>query len=100
MTPESEHFRTISQLGRGGRKLLERAIVDRLRQLNVVFDEAEKGVVEQVRRANEGSPLPEINIEGAIEADDADEALAAYRWAKSYVAKASLVAETRYFPPP
>lgn len=99
MTPESEHFRTLAPLGRGGRKLLERAIVDRLRQLNVVWAETPTGVIEQQRRAGQGSPLPEVSIDGAIENEEAGEALAAYRWAKNYVQKASAEAAGKFFPP-
>lgn len=99
MTPESEHFETISQLGRGDRKLLERAIVDRLRELNVVFAETQSGLLAQSQKALQGAPTPEVSIGGAIEKDEADEALSAYRWAKSYVAKASAEAAFKYFPP-
>lgn len=99
MTPESEGFETISQLGRGDRKLLERAIVDRLRQLNVVFAETAAGRVEQGKRTSTGAPQPEVTIGGAIEKDEAGEALAAYRWAKNYVEKAAKEAEFKHFPP-
>lgn len=99
MTPESEHFHTISQLGRGGRKLLERAIVDRLRELNVVLAETHTGLAEQVKRANQGSPMPDVFIEGAIEADDSAEALAAYKWAKGFLQKAPMEAASKFFPP-
>lgn len=100
MNPESPYYRTISQIGRGGRKLLEKAIVDRLRDLNVVFAETERGVVAQIHKVNhQGSPVPEINIGGAIEGDEANEALVAYKWATHYVAQASKVAEIKYFPP-
>jgi hypothetical protein len=99
MNPEDPHYRTISQLGRGNRKLLEKAIVDRLRDLNVVFAETSKGRVAQLEKADQGSPVPEINIGGAIEANEAGEALLAYKWARQYVAQASKVAEIKYFPP-
>ncbi|MGD9880585.1 MAG: hypothetical protein AB7F22_17405 [Reyranella sp.] len=99
MTPESEHFATLSQLGRGDRKLLERAIVDRLRELNVVLAETESGMVGQMQRISTGAPAPEISVEGAIDKEDAGEALVTYRWAKSYVAKASAEAAFKYFPP-
>jgi hypothetical protein len=99
MTPESEHFGTMVQLGRGGRKLLERAIVDKLRKLNVVFAESPQAVVEQLLKADRLTPVPEFRVEGAIESEDAAEALAAYRWAKSFVEKASAEAALRYFPP-
>ena len=99
MTPESEHFATISQLGRGNRKLLERAIVDRLRELNVVLADTESGMVGQMLRVSTGAPTPEVSVEGAIDKEDAGEALVTYRWAKSYVAKASKEAAFKYFPP-
>jgi hypothetical protein len=99
MTPESEHFRTIAPLGRGDRKFIEKAIVDRLRQLNVVWAETHIGMMEQNQRAGKGSPVPEVSIDGAIENDEVGEALAAYRWAKSYVQKASAEAAGKFFPP-
>jgi hypothetical protein len=99
MTPESEHFRTLAPLGRGGRKLIERAIVERLRKLNVVWAESHTGMIEQQRRAGQGSPIPEVSVDGAIENEDADEALAAYRWAKSYLQKAPAEAAGKVFPP-
>jgi hypothetical protein len=99
LTPEDEGYNTISQLGRGDRKLLERAIVNRLRELNVVLAETEAGMVEQMQKTSTGAPVPEISIGGAIEKDETEEALAAYRWAKSYVTKASAEAAFKYFPP-
>lgn len=99
LTPESPGFKAIFPLGRGDRKLLERAIVNRLRVLNVVFAETETGLVQQIQKRSTGAPAPEINIGGAIESDEAEEALVVYRWAKSYVEKASAEAAFKYFPP-
>lgn len=99
MTPESEQFETISQLGRGDRKLLERAIVNRLRELNVVLADTKAGRVAQMQKAFAGAPVPEISIGGAVEKHEAGEARVAYSWAKTYVEKASTEAALKYFPP-
>jgi hypothetical protein len=101
VTPESNdhHMWESLQLGARQGKLVHTAIVDRLRRLNVVWADSHTGMTEQGQRASRGSPMPEISIDGAIEGDEPGEALAAYRWAKSYVQKASAEAAGKFFPP-
>jgi len=53
--------------GIGHRKWVEAAIVNRLKDLNVVFAETDKGKLDQANRMIDGSPAPEARVFGAVD---------------------------------
>jgi hypothetical protein len=86
-------------------KVVEAAVIDRLRALNVVYQQTYSGITEQARRAasEDGTPAPEIFVDGGIHGDGSDEeskeAKAAYKWAKTFLARAPIETAGKYFPP-
>lgn len=99
MNPEDQGWETIFPLGRGRRKILEGAIVSRLRELNIVFAETQSGLIQQMQDASkQGVPVPEVYIDGAVDWDDYGEAVAAYKWAKAFLNRAPGETTGKFFP--
>jgi hypothetical protein len=81
-----------------GRKVIENAIVHRLRELNIVFDtESEAGLVGQMMRINEGAPTPEVAIDEEV--DFEDEVKGLIGWAQGFLKRAPAETARRFFPP-
>ena|ERR1700730_5919225 len=65
------------------KKWVEAAIVNRLKELNVVVAEMKPGRVDQANRMSEGSPRPEAHIKGAVNRGHDIEEI--YGWAEFYL---------------
>jgi hypothetical protein len=82
---------------RGHKKYVETKIVNRLKELNVVFAETDPGKLDQANRVIEGSPRPEADIKGAVNTGHDIEAI--YSWAKGFLKSAPGDAAHKFFPP-
>ncbi len=80
----------------GGTPTMERAFVNRLKDLNVVFAETNQGNLDQANRMIEGAPRPQAYIDGRI--DNAVEMVSIYRWATGFLQSVPGVAATTLFP--
>lgn len=78
-------------------KLVEAAIVNRLKELNVVLAETTPGKTDQEKRITDGSPRPETHIEGPV--DTGHEIEEIYSWAKGFLKSAPGDTANKFFPP-
>jgi hypothetical protein len=79
------------------RKLIEAAIVDRLKELNVVIADTKPDLVGQATRMGGGSPTPTVQIKGAV--NRSTDVRDIYSWATSYLKKVKPQSEQLFFPP-
>jgi hypothetical protein len=79
------------------RKLIEAAIIDRLKELNVVIADTQSDLVSQATRMGGGSPTPTVSIRGAV--NRSYDVRAIYGWATSYLRMAKPQSEQLFFPP-
>lgn len=83
--------------GIGHRKWIEAAIVNRLKELNVVFAETDKGKLDQANRMIENAPRPEVHVFGAVDRGVEVEEICG--WADFFLVGAADQAAFRFFPP-
>jgi hypothetical protein len=77
-------------------KIIEKSVVNRLKELNIVFAETIKGVMAQSIRSEMGAPKPSAKVEGAV--DSIYEAKALANWASEYLGQTATQGQTRFFP--
>ena len=75
---------------------VDEAIVDRLKQLNVVMGETVKGVGQQLNRTRIGEPHPGVEVKGAV--DRKSEETAVLAWAGDYLKRAPAESVRDFFP--
>ena len=83
--------------GIGHHTWIEAPIVNRLKELNVVFAETQKGSLDQANRMNTGDSRPEVRIKGGV--DRGKEIDEIYGWADFFLAGMSESTARRFFPP-
>jgi hypothetical protein len=79
------------------KKWVEAAIVNRLKELNVVVAETDRGKLDQTTRVHEGSPTPEAHIKGAVNRGHDIEEI--YGWADFFLMGAADESAYKFFPP-
>jgi hypothetical protein len=79
------------------KKYVEAAIVNRLKELNVVVAELKPGLADQATREEEGSPRPEAHIKGAVNRGHDIEEI--YGWADFFLMGAADESAHKFFPP-
>jgi hypothetical protein len=92
----SELEENMSQ-GFGHHTWVERALVNRLKELNIVFAEKTPGKLDQANRMIEGEPRPEVHIKGAVNRGHDIEEI--YGWASFFMTGARDQTAHRFFPP-
>jgi hypothetical protein len=79
------------------KKAIENAIVNKLKELNVVLAETNGGSRDQQQRVTEGSPNAEVEIDGSV--DRYREALRLRSWSETYLKDVRGKTEREFFPP-
>jgi hypothetical protein len=79
------------------RKLIEAAIIDRLKELNAVIATTMPDLVGQATRMGGGSPTPTVQIRGAV--NRSTDVRDIYKWATSCMRQARPQSEHLFFPP-
>jgi len=82
--------------GFGHHTWVERALVNRLKELNIVFAETTKGKLDQANRMIEGEPRPEVHVKGAVNRGHDIEEI--YGWANFFMMGASDQTAHQFFP--
>ncbi|MBB4256106.1 MULTISPECIES: hypothetical protein [unclassified Bradyrhizobium] len=82
--------------GFGHHNWIESPIVNRLKELNVVFAETNKGSLDQANRMIDGSPRPEARVKGAV--DTGKEIDEIYGWADMFLMGVRDTTAHRFFP--
>jgi hypothetical protein len=81
-------------------KVLENAVLKRLKDLNVVKEETVRGLVRQLgqeRDPNIGAPAPTVSVKDQV--DEVEEVAGLRAWAEDYLNNLDREAQIRFFPP-
>ena len=82
--------------GFGHHTWVERALVNRLKELNIVFAETRQGKLDQANRMIEGKPRPEVHVKGAVNRGHDIEEI--YGWADFFMKGVRDQTAHRFFP--
>lgn len=77
--------------------LVGKAVVNRLKELNIIFAQTLEGTRDQANRMIQGAPRPSITVRGSV-LDDIDEWDESGKWAVNYLKNSPSDAKQEFFP--